>query len=328
MKRKILVVDDDLSHLKMIDTVLSAEGYRVCQATDGDAAVSEVDKQFYDLILMDLRMKRMNGIEALQEIKKISPAIPIIIMTAYASVGTAVEALKSGAYDYLTKPVEIEEMKLLVEKALHHHQLKQENVFLKERLSNKFNFTDIIARSSAMNKLFESLALAAPTEANILITGESGTGKELIANAIHENSPRREQPFIKINCAALPENLLESELFGHRKGAFTGAESNRKGRFHLADKGSVFLDEIAEMPLTTQVKILRVIQEREFEPLGSTDTVKVDTRIIAATNRNLQTEIDDGRFREDLFFRLNVINLEVPPLHERREDNPPLTDFF
>jgi two-component system response regulator HydG len=328
MSPKILVVDDDMSHRKMIDTVLSAEGYTVFQADDGDTAVKEVEKQFFDLIIMDLRMKRMDGVTALHEVKKISPALPVIIMTAYASVKTAVDTLKLGAYDYLTKPVESEELKIIVDKVLHHQQLEQENLFLKERLNKKFNFSNIIASSEAMSKLFHAITLAAPTEATVLITGESGTGKELIANAIHENSLRYDKTFIKINCAALPENLLESELFGHKKGAFTGAESNKKGRFHLADKGSIFLDEITEMSLTTQVKLLRVLQEREFDPLGSIETIKVDTRIIAVTNKDLETAVKEGKFREDLYFRMNVINVKVPPLRDRKEDIPVLADFF
>jgi two-component system response regulator HydG len=243
-------------------------------------------------------------------------------------VNTAVDALKSGAYDYLTKPLDIDELKILVEKALRFHQLEKENVYLKERLNDRFDFSNIIGRGPAMRTLFETMALVSPSEATVLIFGESGTGKELIANAIHQNSPRKERPFIKVNCAALPETLLESELFGHEKGAFTGAVARKQGRFQLAHKSSVFLDEIAEMAPTTQAKILRVLQEREFEPLGSTQTIKVDTRVIAATNKNLEEQIKAGRFREDLYYRLNVVSLEVPPVRERREDISLLADFF
>jgi two-component system response regulator HydG len=328
MRPKILVVDDDASHRRMLDAVLNAEGYEVSQAEDGQGAIAAVGGRFYDLILMDLRMAQVGGIEALKQIKEISPGIPIVIMTAYASVTTAVEALKSGAYDYLTKPLDIEELRVQVKKALHHRQLEQENLYLKERLGDRFDFARIIGRSAAMGRLFESVALVAPTEATVLITGESGTGKELIANAIHQNSPRRDRPFIKVNCAALPETLLESELFGHEKGAFTGAVARKQGRFHLAHTGSIFLDEIGEMALTTQAKILRVLQEREFEPLGSTHTAKVDTRVIAATNKNLAEEIQKGSFRQDLYYRLNVVTLEVPPLRDRREDIALLADFF
>jgi len=328
MSIKILVADDEPSHRQMIEAVLAAEGYEVTQAEDGQAAISAIEDRFYDLVIMDIRMPNVDGIQALQKIKQISPDIPVIIMTAYASVGTAVDALKSSAYDYLIKPLDIEELKILVAKALHHHQLEQENIYLKERLNDRFDFSNIIGHSPAMKKLFETMALVAPSEATVIIVGESGTGKELIANAIHQNSPRKDRPFIKVNCAALPETLLESELFGHEKGAFTGAIARKQGRFQLAHKSSIFLDEIAEMAPATQAKILRVLQEREFEPVGSTQTIKVDTRVIAATNKNLEEEIREGRFREDLYYRLNVVTVDVPPLHLRREDIPILADFF
>ena len=328
MKTRILAVDDEASHLQMLDAVLSAEGYEIHKAGDGQEAMSLVEERFYDLILMDIRMRKVGGIEALKKIKEMSPGIPIIIMTAYASVDTAVDALKSGAYDYLTKPLDIEELRILVKKALHHRKLEQENVYLKERLRDRFDFSNIIGRSPAMQELFETIALVAPSEATVLIAGESGTGKELIANAIHQNSPRKDRAFIKVNCAALPETLLESELFGHEKGAFTGALARKQGRFQLAHTGSIFLDEVGEMTPTTQTKILRVLQEREFEPLGSTKTVKVNTRIIAATNKNLLEEIEQGNFREDLYYRLNVVTLQVPSLRERREDISLLADFF
>jgi two-component system response regulator HydG len=328
MKPKILVVDDEPSHRKMLEAVLAENGYEIQQADDGQSAIEAVEKRFYDLILLDVRMSRIGGIEALQKIKEISPGIPIIIMTAYASVNTAVDALKSGAYDYLTKPLDIDELKILVRKAIRHRQLEQENIFLKEQLGDRFDFSNIIGRSSEMKKLLETVALVAPTEATVLILGESGTGKELIANAIHQNSPRQNRPFIKVNCAALTETILESELFGHEKGAFTGAVTRRKGRFHLADKGTIFLDEIAEMSSSTQTKILRVLQEREFELVGSSETVKVDVRIITATNKELKEEIQDNRFREDLYYRINVVSLMVPALRERRDDILLLADFF
>jgi len=328
MKSKILVVDDEPSHLKMLETVLTAEGFEVQKANDGQTAIQAVEKRFYDLILMDVRMSRMDGIEALKRIKEISPGIPVIIMTAYASVNTAVDALKSGAYDYLTKPLDIDELKILVQKALRHQQLEKENIFLREQLKGRFDFSNIIGQSAMMLQLFETISLVAPSDATVLITGESGTGKEIIANAIHQNSLRREKPLIKVNCAALPETLLESELFGHEKGAFTGALTRRQGRFQLSHEGTIFLDEIAEMAPSTQAKILRVLQEREFEPLGGSSTVKVDTRVIAATNKDLKSEIQKGQFREDLYFRVNVVMLNVPPLRERREDIPLLADFF
>ena len=328
MSIKILVADDEPSHRKMIDAVLAAEGYEVTLAEDGQAAISAVENRFYDLVIMDVRMPNVDGIQALQRIKQMSPDIPVIIMTAYASVGTAVDALKSSAYDYLIKPLDIEELKILVAKALHHHQLEQENIYLKERLNDRFDFSNIVGRSPAMKKLFETMALVAPSEATVLIVGESGTGKELIANAVHQNSPRKDLPFVKVNCAALPETLLESELFGHEKGAFTGAIARKQGRFQLAHNSSILLDEIAEMAPSTQAKILRVLQEREFEPVGSTQTMKVDTRVIAATNKNLEDEIRESRFREDLYYRLNVVTVDVPPLRERREDIPLLADLF
>ena len=328
MNPKILVVDDEETHRSMIDTVLSPEGYEISQAGDGMEAVEFIEDRYYDLILMDVRMKNMDGITALKKIKELSPGIPVIIMTAYASVNTAIEALKSGANDYLIKPVDIEELKLLVKKNLHHYQLEQENRFLKERLDEQFHFENIIGKSLKMRKLFETMSLVSPTDATVLITGESGTGKELIANAIHLNSSRKDRPLIKVNCAALPETLLESELFGHEKGAFTGAVSRKKGRFELAHNATIFLDEIGEMPLSTQVKILRVLQEREFEPVGSGNTIKVDIRVIAATNKDLEEEIKEGRFREDLFYRLNVVSFNIPPLRERKDDIPLLADFF
>ena len=328
MLPKILIVDDEATHRQMLRAVLSAEGYDIHEDEDGQTAIDAVTNRFYDLILMDIRMAGLSGIEALKEIKHLSPGIPVIIMTAYASVDTAVEALKAGAYDYITKPLDIDELKLLVGKALQFHHLEQENLLLKERLNDRFDFSNIIGRSRSMQDVFETIGLVAPSEATVLITGESGTGKELIANAIHQNSPRKDRPFIIINCAALQETLLESELFGHEKGAFTGAVARKKGRFELAHNSSIFLDEIAEMAPVTQAKILRVLQEREFESVGGTHTSKVDTRLIAATNKNLEEEIRAGRFREDLYYRLNVIRVDVPPLRDRQDDIPLLADFF
>ena len=328
MKPKILIVDDEVTHCRMLDAVLGAENYKTFLSHDGRSAIEAVKANFYDLILMDIRMASVGGIEALETIKTFKPEIPIIMMTAYSSVPTAVQAMKAGAYDYLTKPLDIDELKMIISKALRHHQLEKENISLKEQLGNRFDFSNIVGRSQAMQKLFETVAMVAPTEATVLIQGESGTGKELVANAIHKNSPRKDQPLIKINCAALPEALLESELFGHEKGAFTGATSHRKGRFQLAHKGTIFLDEIAEMPTALQSKILRVMQELEFEPVGSSETIKVDTRIITATNRNLQEEIEAKRFREDLYYRINVVSITVPPLRERKEDIVPLAAFF
>jgi two-component system response regulator HydG len=277
---------------------------------------------------MDIRMIKVSGLEALPEIKAFNPAIPVIIMTAYSSVETAVEALKSGAYDYLTKPLDFDELRITMERAMDYTQLKEENRLLRESLGERFDRRNIIGRSQAMEKLLETVAQVAPTEATVLLTGESGTGKEMIAGAIHYNSPRRESPFVKINCAAITESLLESELFGHEKGAFTGAYRRKEGKFLLAHKGSVFLDEISEMSPAMQVKLLRVLQEREFTRVGGEDLVKVDVRVVAATNRDLLAEIGAGRFREDLFYRLNVVTLTLPPLRQRKEDIPLLAQHF
>jgi two-component system, NtrC family, response regulator HydG len=327
-KAKILVVDDEPSQRKMLKANLSLDGYQVFEADDGSAAIARVQEEFFDLILMDNRMSQMDGIEALKEIKKISPGIPVIIVTAYASVETAVEALQAGAHDYLTKPLDIDELRIKVLQCLEFWRLKEENILQRRRIENLFDATRIVGRSQKMKQILETVAMVAPTDASVLILGESGTGKELIANAIHQGSARTDRRFIKVNCAALPETLLESELFGHERGAFTGAVARRPGRFELADGGTIFLDEIGEMTPATQAKILRVLQEREFEPLGSTRTVKVDIRIVSASNRMLKEEVRKGTFREDLFYRLNVVPIELPPLRERREDVPLLVEHF
>ena len=327
-KNTILVVDDDLAHRTMLKTLLSGWGYAVAEAEDGSAAIARVHEKPFDLILMDVRMVKISGLEALAEIKKFNPAIPVMIMTAYASVETAVEALKKGAYDYLTKPLDFDELRLAMERAMEHSQLKEENRLLRERLSNRFDRRNLIGRSQTMTSLLETVAQVAPSEATVLITGESGTGKEMIAGAIHFNSFRKGSPFIKINCAAITETLLESELFGHEKGAFTGADRRKEGKFRQADDGSLFLDEVSEMSLAMQVKLLRVLQEREITRVGGNEVIKVNARIIAATNRNLLQDIAVGRFREDLYYRLNVVTLPLPPLRERREDIPLLAQYF
>ncbi len=328
MNPKILVVDDDPSHRLMLEVVLTAEGFDVIQADSGAGAIAAVEAQFFDLVLLDVRMRPIDGIEALKTIRQISPGILIIIMTAFASVSTAVDALKAGAFDYLTKPLDIEELKILVHKALRHQQLEIENTYLKARLEDRFDFSNIIGVSAAMQQLFDAVGLVAPTDATVFITGESGTGKELIANAIHENSTRKGRPFIKVNCAALPENLLESELFGYEKGAFTGATARKPGRFQVAHSGTIFLDEIVEMPKATQPKLLRVLQQGEIDPLGSSKTITVNVRVIAATNRDPSAEVARGTFREDLFYLLNVVNIHMPALRDRRDDIPLLADFF
>jgi two-component system, NtrC family, response regulator HydG len=325
---EVLIVDDDPAHRVMLKKLLGGWGYQVACADDGGVAVSEVSKRSFDLILMDIRMTKVSGIEALEQIKKISPAIPVIIMTAYASVETAVNALKKGAYDYLTKPLDFDELQIVMKRATEHSLLKKENEYLNERLGEKFNRQNLIGQSASMVKLLEIVEQVAPTQATVLITGESGTGKEVIANAIHINSNRKEAPFVKINCAALTETLLESELFGHEKGAFTGADRKREGKFLQADRGSIFLDEVSEMSPAMQVKLLRVLQERELTRVGGSEVLKVDVRVIAASNKDLKKEIQQGRFREDLFYRLNVVALNVPSLRERKEDIPLLAQHF
>ncbi|PKN89491.1 MAG: two-component system response regulator [Deltaproteobacteria bacterium HGW-Deltaproteobacteria-1] len=327
-KQTILVVDDESSHRMMLKAHLGEEGYEVIEASDGQEAVDLVSQHFYDLILMDIRMSIMDGIEALHRIKKISPSLPIIMMTAYGSIESAVATLKSGADDYLTKPLDMDELLLKIEKVLHYRDLEKENILNRERLGERFHFSNIIGKSQSMKELFETLAMVAPTDATVLLLGESGTGKEVIANAIHQNSLRKDQAYIKVNCAALPETLLESELFGHEKGSFTGAQSKRKGRFELADGGTLFLDEIGEMSPATQAKILRVLQEKEFEPVGGNRTISVDVRIIAATHKDLGKEVKEGRFREDLFYRLNVVPITIAPLRDKKEDIPLLAEHF
>jgi len=324
----ILVADDDLAHRIMLRTLLSGWGYAVAEADDGGKACEAARSRPFDLILMDIRMIKVSGLAALAEIKAFNPAIPVVIMTAYASVETAVEALKKGAYDYLTKPLDFDELRLTLERAMDHCRLKEENRLLKESLGDRFDRRNLIGRSTAMNRLLDTAAQVAPSEATVLVTGESGTGKEMIAGLIHFNSLRKDRPFIKFNCAAIAETLLESELFGHEKGAFTGADRRKEGKFRQADGGSLFLDEVSEMSLGMQVKLLRVLQEREITRVGGEEVIKIDVRLIAATNRDLLREIAAGRFREDLFYRLNVVTLHVPPLRERIEDIPLLAQDF
>jgi two-component system, NtrC family, response regulator HydG len=330
MKRRnsILVVDDDHAHRTMLKTLVGGWGYEVAEATDGNEAVRVVRERPFDLVLMDIRMVKVSGIEALSEIKAYNPAIPIIMMTAYASVDTAVETLKKGAYDYLTKPLDFDELRFAMERAMDHSQLKQENRLLRESLGGRFDRRNIIGRSGPMAELLETVAQVAPSLATILIVGESGTGKELIAGAIHHNSHRKEGPLVKMNCAAVTETLLESELFGHEKGAFTGAYKRKEGRFVQADGGTLFLDEVSEMSLGMQAKLLRVLQEMEITRVGGEEPLKVDVRLVAATNKDLMQEIEAGRFREDLFYRLNVVTLRIPPLRERHEDIPLLAQHF
>jgi two-component system response regulator HydG len=328
IKPSILVVDDDQAHRTMLKTLVSSWGYDISEADDGSEAINSVKQRAYDLILMDIRMVNVSGLEALEQIKSYNPAIPVVIMTAYSSVETAIDALKTGAYDYLIKPLDFNKLKITINRAMEHAVLKQENQSLRQSLASFFDRRNIVGNSPSMEKLLDTVAQVAPSEATILITGESGTGKELIAGAIHYNSHRKNGPFIKINCAAITETLLESELFGHEKGSFTGADRRKEGRFVQANGGSLFLDEVSEMSLLMQVKLLRVLQERELTRVGGEQVIPVDVRVIAATNRSLSALISEGRFREDLYYRLNVVNLTLPPLRERREDIPLLIQHF
>ena len=327
-KNTVLVVDDDKAHRTMLSTLIGGWGYEIYEADDGATAINKVKERSYDLVLMDVRMVKMSGLEALDHIKSFNPAIPVIIMTAYSSVDTAVEAIKQGAHDYLTKPLDFDKLKITLERAMEHTRLKAENRLLKESLGKHFDRQNIIGRSVAMTNLLETVAQVAPSEATVLITGESGTGKELIAGAIHYNSSRKDGPFIKLNCAAITETLLESELFGHEKGAFTGADRRKEGRFYTANGGSLFLDEVSEMSLTMQVKLLRVLQEREFTRVGGEKNIQVDVRVMAATNKDLSELNRQGNFREDLYYRLNVVEMGIPPLRKRREDIPLLAQHF
>lgn len=327
-KPPILVVDDDESHRLTISKLATSWGYEVHNAKNGEEASEKVKKHSYRVILMDVRMAVMDGITALHRIKSHDPSIPVIIMTAFSSVSSAVEALKSGAYDYLTKPLDFDELKITLERAADHARLKEENIELKNLLKADKGSKRLIGTSTPMKDLSSIIAMVAPSEATVLITGESGTGKEMVARLIHENSLRRDRPFIAVNCAAISENLLESELFGHEKGAFTGAISRRNGLFMQADKGSIFLDEIAEMTPHMQAKLLRVIQEREIQRVGGEDFLKIDVRIITATHQDLDKRVKENLFREDLFYRLNVVNIKVPSLRERHDDIPLLSQYF
>jgi two-component system response regulator PilR (NtrC family) len=325
---KILVADDEQSMREFLDIMLKKEGYKVSLASNGEDVIKLTERDIFDLVLMDIRMPRLDGISALRKIKAISPETIVIMITAYASADTAIKAMKEGAYDYITKPFKIEEIKLVIKNALEKKNLQKENLLLKQVVRDRYHFENIIGQSSKMQALYDIMEKVASTKTNILITGESGTGKELVAKAIHFNSPRKEKPFVTLNCGAIPEPLIESELFGHMKGAFTDAIATKKGLFEMADGGTIFLDEISELPFLMQVKLLRVLQDKEFKRVGGTEDIRVDVRIISATNKDLEGAVREKRFREDLFYRLNVIQIKLPPLRERREDIPLLTDHF
>ena len=328
MTTTVLVVDDDVAHRGMLRMMLKSWGYTVEEAADGDEAVEKVHAKAFDAVLTDVRMGKVNGIEAMKQILSYNPSLPVILMTAYSSVETAVDALRIGAYDYLIKPLDFDALKETLKKAIEHSRLGVENRELRRQFSEENASTEIIGRSPAITSMLSMIRTVAPTEATVLITGESGTGKELVARALHAQSLRKDEPLVTVNCAALAETLLESELFGHEKGAFTGADKRREGRFKQADRGTLFLDEIGEMPIGVQAKLLRALQQGEIQRVGSDKSENVDVRVIAATNRDLRKEVEERHFREDLYFRLNVISLEVPPLRLRKEDIPLLAAHF
>ena len=327
-KSKILVVDDEPGMRTFLEIILRKEGYSVETAADGMKALDNINNNVFDLAILDILMPVMNGIEVLKRIIEKSPETTVIIITAFASHETAIEAMKLGAYDYITKPFKIDEIKLVIKKALDKKGLERENLRLRKELQTKYGFANIIGRSIGISKVFELIKRVSELKVNVLITGESGTGKELVARAVHYSGSRHRGPFIAVNCGAIPEPLLESELFGYRRGAFTGASKNKKGLFEEADGGTIFLDEIVDLPIHLQVKLLRVIEEKTIRPLGSTEPIPVDIRIIAATNKLLEEEIANEKFREDLFYRLNVIKIDLPPLRDRRDDIPPLAIHF
>ncbi len=326
--KTILIVDDEPNYRLILSEVLKDEGYEVFTAESGEAAMKVIRETDLDLVITDMLMPGIDGMELLNEVKIFDPDLPVIMITAFGEVEKAVAAMQAGAFNYLTKPFNNDELLVSMNKAIDHYSLVRENVRLKGEVSTLYNFSNMIAKDEKMQQVFSLIQKVAPTTASVLITGESGTGKELVARAIHFNSPRREAPLISLNCAGLPEHLLESELFGHEKGAFTGAVALRKGRFELADGGTIFLDEIGEMPLNLQAKLLRVLQEKAFERLGGSKTLQVDVRIVAATNKELKEEVNQGAFREDLYYRLNVLNLHLPPLRERADDIPLLVNHF
>jgi len=327
-KRKILVVDDERSMREFLGIMLAKEGYGVTQCPDGETALRQVDEDIFDLVIMDIRMPKMDGIAVLERIKEIAPETIVIMITAFASTDTAVQAMKKGAYDYITKPFKIDEVKLIIRNALEKKTLEKENILLKRLVETKYSFDQIIGQSPKMLDIYELMEKVAPTKTNILITGDSGTGKELVARAIHFNSSRKDKAFVTLNCGAIPENLLESELFGHMKGAFTGAMYNKRGLFEVADGGSILLDEIGELPLSMQVKLLRIIQDKEFTRVGGTEPIKVDVRVVSASNKDLEEAVREKKFREDLYYRLNVIQIRLPSLRERKEDIPRLAEHF
>jgi DNA-binding NtrC family response regulator len=324
----ILLVEDKESMAQMLKETLETEGYGIVIAKDGEEGIRRIRDSRVDLVLSDLKLPQKDGIEVLRESKLVNPLAPVIVMTAFGTVETAVTAMKEGAFDFITKPFDTDHLLLLIDRALTTRRLQTENILLKEELAQKYGTRPIIGKSSGITEVAQKIQKVAPGKTTVLLLGESGTGKELFARALHALSPRCDYPFVAINCAAIPRDLLESELFGHEKGSFTGAEARKIGKFELADNGTIFLDEIAEMDMSLQAKLLRVIQEGEIERLGGLKSVKVDVRIVAASNRDIEKAVEENRLREDLFYRLNVFPIEIPPLRERKEDIPPLVEFF
>ena len=325
---KILVVDDEQSLRDVLSIMLKRAGYAVTSVADGEEAIEQLQKEIFDLVITDLRMPKVDGMEVLRAVKSASPETVVLIITAFATADSAVEAMKQGAYDYLTKPFQVDEVQLIIRNALEKRRLSTENMLLKREMASQSSFAQLVGQSEAMQKVFDVVRKVADSKSNVLICGESGTGKELVARAIHYNSARSAAPFVAVNCSAVPETLLESELFGHMKGSFTGAISNKAGLFEIADGGTIFLDEIGDTTPTIQVKLLRVIQEREFRRVGGNQDVKVNIRIVAATNKDLEKAVADGSFREDLYYRLDVIPIKLPPLRLRSGDIPLLVTHF
>lgn len=328
MNFTILIIDDEKNIREGLSAALELDGYSVKLAANGAEGLALIEKGDIDLVITDLRMPGISGEEVLAKVRGESPGIPVIVLTGHGSIDTAVDAMRNGAYDFLTKPLSLDRLSLIVKRALAGRELEIRHSSLQQELNAQASFESIIGKSAEMQRIFQMVRKAADSKASVLITGESGTGKELIANALHNLSPRKSNPFIKVHCAALSETLLESELFGHEKGAFTGAAARKRGRFELANTGTIFLDEIGEINQNVQIKILRVLQDKRFERVGGEETLEVDVRVIAATNRNLEGEIAQGRFREDLFYRLNVVHIQVPPLRDRKDDIPLMLNAF